>query len=167
MFRIVLSSMLVVSLCFFSGCRSKTGTGEGDMGLNTTLIGDSPLPGGDFESELSRITDVSFETVLFAYDSFKIASSEIAKIEKVASYMRNNGSVRLVAEGNCDERGSKEYNLSLGENRAASVRAYLVELGVPSAHIQTKSYGEERPVDPGHNESSWRLNRRVDFALYR
>lgn len=168
MFRAIVSLVLVVSICMSSGCRSNKGAKSGgDLGINTTLIGDSPLPGGDFASEMTRITNVRFETVMFSYDSFKIAASEISKIEKVAAYMRANRTVRLVAEGNCDERGSKEYNLSLGENRAMSVRAYLVELGVPSAHIQTKSYGEEQPVNPSHNEAAWRANRRVEFALYR
>ncbi len=168
MFRIAIILSLALSICLFSGCRSRRGGQNDDvLGINTTLIGDSPLPGGDFASELTRITDVRFETVRFAYDSFKITPTEIRKIEKVAAYMRANRSARLVAEGHCDERGSKEYNLSLGENRALAVRAYLVELGISSAHIQTKSYGEEQPADPGHNEAAWRQNRRVEFALYR
>ncbi len=167
MLRAVISLVLVVSICLFSGCRSNKGPQGGELGINTTLIGDSPLPGGDFASEMTRITNVRFETIMFSYDSFKIAPSEIRKIEKVAAYMRANGTVRLVGEGHCDERGSKEYNLSLGENRSLAVRAYLVELGVPSAHIQTRSYGEEQPANPSHNESAWRANRRVEFALYR
>ena len=169
MFRVLMSLVLVLSLSVFSGCRSNKGGSQngGGMGINTTLIGDSPLPGGDFASELTRITNVRFETIRFSYDSFKIAPSEIRKIEKVAAYMRSNRTARLVSEGHCDERGSKEYNLSLGENRALSVRAYLVELGVSSAHIQTRSYGEEQPVNPSHNASAWSANRRVEFALYR
>jgi peptidoglycan-associated lipoprotein len=81
--------------------------------------------------------------------------------------MTRNQDVRLIAEGHCDERGSREYNLSLGEHRALAVRAYLVGLGVDGARIQTRSYGEEQPLDPGHDESAWRLNRRVEFALFR
>lgn len=168
MSRVVFCLILAVSISVLPGCRSGKGPADGEMGINTTMIGDeNPLPFGDFAAELTRITDVSFQTVNFAYDSFKIAPSEIGKIEKVAAYMKSNGSARLVAEGHCDERGSKEYNLSLGENRALSVRAYLIELGIPAAHIQTRSYGEEQPVNPGHNESAWSVNRRVEFALYR
>lgn len=167
MSRLILSLILVVSISVLPGCRSDKGPAEGEFGINTTMIGDSPLPGGDFASEMTRITNVRFETVYFSYDSFKIAPAEISKIEKVAVYMKANGNVRLVVEGHCDERGSKEYNVSLGENRALSARAYLVELGVPSSHIQTRSYGEEQPANPGHNESAWRFNRRVEFALYR
>jgi len=167
MLRTITAVAVIALLIVSSGCRGPRGSQDGELGINTTLIGDSPLPGGDFASELTRITDVRFQTIGFAYDSFKIAPSEIAKIEKVAAYMRVNRAARLVAEGHCDERGSKDYNLSLGENRALAVRAYLVELGIPSAHIQTKSYGEEQPADPRHNESAWRVNRRVEFALYR
>jgi peptidoglycan-associated lipoprotein len=167
MFRVLISLVLVLSLSVFSGCRSNKGGSHAGGGMgNTTLIGDSPLPGGDF-SLLTPITNVRFETIRFSYDSFKIAPGEIRKIEKVAAYMRSNRTARLVSEGHCDERGSKEYNLSLGENRGLSVRAYLVELGVSSAHIQTRSYGEEQPANPSHNASAWSANRRVEFALYR
>jgi len=168
MSRVIFALVIVVSISVLPGCRSNKGPVDGEFGINTTLIGDeNALPFGDFASELTRITDVRFETVSFAYDSFKIAPSEISKIEKVAAYMKSNRSARLIAEGHCDERGSKEYNVSLGENRALSVRAYLIELGISAAHIQTRSYGEEQPLNPGHNEAAWSLNRRVEFALYR
>jgi len=114
-----------------------------------------------------RITDVEFESVLFAYDSFQVTGGEVAKIEGVADYLTRNLGVRLVTEGHCDERGSREYNMSLGENRALAVRAHLIRLGLDGSRIQTRSYGEEQPLDPGHNESAWRLNRRVEFVLYR
>ena len=98
--------------------------------------------------------------VLFAYDSYQ-------KVEAVAKYMKSNADVKLVCEGNCDERGSNEYNMSLGEHRALAVRAYLVGLGIDGARIQTRSFGEEKPLNPGHNEAAWHENRRVEFALFR
>jgi len=115
----------------------------------------------------TRIADVEFSSVLFKYDSFQIEESEVWRIEKVADYLRRNSGVRLVVEGHCDERGSREYNMSLGEHRALAVRAYLIGLGVDVSHVQTRSYGEEHPLDSGHDESAWRLNRRGEFALYR
>ena len=115
----------------------------------------------------TRIADVEVDSVLFKYDSFRIEESEVWKIEKAADYLRLNSGVRLVVEGHCDERGSREYNMSLGEHRALAVRAYLIGLGADVSHIQTRSYGEERPLDTGHDESAWRLNRRGEFALYR
>ena len=102
--------------------------------------------------------------VYFDYDSAQINESERSKIESVASSMKG-GSGQVIVEGNCDERGSTEYNLALGERRALAVRAYLVGLGVDGARVQTKSYGEERPVDPGHDESAWSKNRRAEFVV--
>ena len=79
--------------------------------------------------------------------------------------MQNAGVVLLV-EGNCDERGTNEYNMSLGEFRAQSIRNALVAQGIDPARIQTVSYGEEKPAVPGSGESAWRLNRRGDFAFF-
>lgn len=112
------------------------------------------------------VTDVSFENVQFPYDSYKIANSERGKIEKVADYMNRRSDVSLVVDGHCDERGSEDYNLALGEHRALAVRAYLISLGVPADKIQSRSFGEEQPLDPGHNPQAWRLNRRCEFSLY-
>ena len=73
----------------------------------------------------------------------------------------------VTVSGHCDERGSREYNMALGENRALAVRAHLIRLGTDAARIQTRSYGEERPLDPGHSEAAWRRNRRGEFLLFR
>lgn len=125
-----------------------------------------PMP-PEREPEGARITDVAFTNVMFDFDSFTIMPSEVRKIEAVGEYMRNNPTVKLVTEGHCDERGSNEYNMSLGEHRAQAVRAHLVGLGIDAARVQTRSFGEEKPADPNHHESAWRLNRRVEFALFR
>jgi len=154
-----------------AGCRSRKKSTAGDGSLNPSDLGgvyDGGLAQGDVRTEGGeRVTDVSFDAVLFAYDSYQVAGGEGAKLAAVADYMRQNSNVRLEAEGHCDERGSREYNMTLGENRALAVRAYLVGLGIDGSRIQTKSYGEENPVDFGHDENAWRLNRRVEFALYR
>jgi len=158
--------MVVVCACglLTVGCRTRAPKTTGSE--TPTEIGkDLPLP--ERIEDGVRITDVKFDNALFDYDSFQIKSTEIAKIEKVSQYLKDNARVRLVAEGNCDERGSREYNMSLGEQRAGAVRAHLVGLGIAADRIQTKSYGNEKPVNPGHNEAAWRENRRVEFALYR
>lgn len=145
------------------GCRTKkpvTGTGG-----PTEIGGDLPLT--ERIEDGVRLTDVKFDNVLFDYDSFQIRGSEIAKIEKVAEYLKGNPRIRLVAEGSCDERGSREYNMSLGEQRAGAVRAHLVGIGIEPERIQTKSYGKEKPLNPGHDEKAWSENRRVEAALYR
>ena len=148
------------------GCRRWRGQGaEGDVVTPGALEGDYVL--SERIEDGMRITDVNFESVYFHYDSYVVLESEVGKIERVADYLRGNAGVRLVVEGHCDERGSREYNLSLGEHRALAVRAHLIGLGTDAGRIQTRSYGEENPLDPGHSESAWRLNRRCEFALYR
>lgn len=173
MSKVFFRAMMVVCVGIMflsSGCRSTPKTAGVDNSiedLGTQVLGDNPQLGRPFDETMTKITDVSLANVYFAYDSFVVEQGEIAKIEKAAAYMKANSSIRLIAEGHCDERGTKEYNQALAENRSSSVRTYLTQLGIPAANIQTRSYGEERPVDPGHNESAWRKNRRVEFALYR
>ncbi|NQU40304.1 MAG: OmpA family protein [Lentisphaerae bacterium] len=146
------------------GCGT-TGGNTGESLIIEELDGDHALT--DRFEDGTRVTDVSFDAVLFRYDSYQIDSSEAGKLERVAGYLADVTDVRLVVEGHCDERGSREYNLSLGEHRALSVRAYLIGLGVDSQRIQTRSFGEERPVTMGHSDADRALNRRGEFALYR
>ncbi len=128
----------------------------------------SDIPLGDVRPALDdRLTEPEWqvEPVYFDYDSFRVKDAELAKIQMVASKLSGSRDIVLVTEGHCDERGSREYNMSLGEHRALAIRASLVSLGVAGTRIQTRSYGEESPAVDGHNESAWRLNRRVEFAL--
>jgi peptidoglycan-associated lipoprotein len=161
--------MLCLCVVVAAGCRTKskkTVGGEEDLTVN-------PPGNGTTEVLPERTTDAGtpvaekFETVLFAYDSFQVADAEAAKIVKVGEFMKSNADVKLTTDGHCDERGSAEYNMSLGEHRALAVRAYLVGLGIDAARIQTKSFGRETPVDARHCEEAWRQNRRVEFSLSR
>ena len=88
-------------------------------------------------------------------------------VQQAADYMTDNAGIVLIVEGHCDERGSNEYNLSLGEQRALAVRSYIVNGGIDAARIQSRSFGEERPAAMGTGESVWRLNRRGEFAFYK
>ncbi len=168
--RWFLMALMVASVAV-SGCRSKpkTGTGLGPDGNPLNVNSTGVLSGEDINmgSEHLAGTEVrgQFQSVYFAYDSSTVADGERAKVEEVASFLRNNANKALVVEGHCDERGSNEYNLALGERRALAVRAYLVGLGIGADKIQTKSFGEEQPVAMGHNEESWRLNRRGEFVI--
>lgn len=150
----------------FNGGDDTAAMAEGDM-LDPMAVGEDVMalgPRGEFGQP---VTEIAFESVAFPFDSFQIADSERPKIEAVADYMLGNPAVTAVVDGHCDERGSREYNLSLGEHRALAVRAYLISLGVAGDRIQTRSFGEEQPVAMGHNESAWRQNRRGEFSLYR
>ena len=127
----------------------------------------TPATGLPFDQDPNsvRCTDVAFEPVYFGFDASNLQQSEMAKIEAVAAHLKKTGRV-VIVEGNCDERGSNEYNLSLGEIRAIAIRDYLVTLGVDPTKIQTKSYGEEKPAVVGHEEGAWGKNRRGEFAVF-
>jgi len=124
------------------------------------------VSGSRFEDTLQAVQGAKFAPVYFAFDSYALPPSEVSKVEQVAQHLKQNASHVLVVEGHCDERGSNEYNLSLGENRALSVRSHLVNLGIPADRIQTRSYGEEKPAVAGSGEEAWGLNRRGEFALF-
>ena len=105
------------------------------------------------------------ETIYFDYDRFTVKASEAAKLEKVADQLKQNSKHKLRVEGNCDERGTEEYNRSLGERRALSAREFLIKLGVGAERITTTSYGEDKPAELGHDEAAWAKNRRAEFVL--
>lgn len=110
----------------------------------------------------SRRTDL--QTVYFDFDRFDIRDDARPALRGNADGV---GSVdgRITIEGHCDERGSTEYNLALGERRANATKRYLVDLGVPSSKLRTVSFGEDRPAVQGHDESAWRYNRRAEFVI--
>jgi peptidoglycan-associated lipoprotein len=105
------------------------------------------------------------DTIHFAYDSSVVKTGDKSKISDVASYLKNNPLLAVRVEGNCDERGTEEYNRSLGERRALAAREELVREGIAAERVDTISYGEDKPVETGHNEAAWKQNRRDDFIL--
>jgi len=123
-----------------------------DNGNPIQWVGGEPVP-------LNR-------TFYFEYDQARLAQADIRVLAMHAEFLRDFRDRSVRVEGHCDERGSREYNLALGERRAEAVRRYLVSAGVRSTQIQTVSFGEERPVDPGHDEGAWAKNRRA-VMIYR
>jgi len=107
----------------------------------------------------------SFADVLFEFDRYDLTEAGRKTSQEVAAYMRKNPNAKLLIEGHCDVRGTAEYNMALGDRRAASVQNYLVSLGVPAAAISTASYGKERPLDSGTSEAAHARNRRANFVL--
>ncbi|MEM7003840.1 MAG: peptidoglycan-associated lipoprotein Pal [Pseudomonadota bacterium] len=103
-------------------------------------------------------------TFYFDYDRAVLRPADLAALELHAQILRRNTDRSVVIEGHCDERGTREYNLALGERRADAVRSFLLSAGVGSRQIETVSYGEERPEDPGHDDSAWARNRRAIVA---
>ena len=103
--------------------------------------------------------------VYFNYDSAELSPPMRATLEENAAWLARFPSVRILVEGHCDERGTVEYNLALGEERARAVRDYLRDLGVGSGRMRIISYGKEFPLDPGRNEAAWRRNRRAHLEI--
>jgi len=135
---------------------------EDDEGASATAAGEA----GKFEGDPLDDPDspLSQRSIYFDFDSAEIRSEYRPVIEAHAEYLSSNSNTTVTLEGNTDERGSREYNLALGERRAESVKRQMVLLGASASQIRVVSYGEERPVADGHDEEAWRLNRRVDIV---
>ena len=120
---------------------------------------------GEFENMLEDRAALANYTVHFAYDSAAVKKSEQSNLQSVASALGADASTKLLIEGHCDERGTEEYNRSLGERRALALREALAKLSIDPSRVRTISYGKDRPADPGHDESAWSKNRRGEFVL--
>ncbi len=119
-------------------------------------------PNADYSSQFSGPAALrENNTIYFNYDSDQIQDQYIGVMQAHAQYLRDNPDSRVIIEGHTDERGTPEYNIALGERRARSVARYMQNLGVDVNQLSIVSYGEEKPIDPGHSESSWSKNRRA------
>jgi peptidoglycan-associated lipoprotein len=107
---------------------------------------------------------LDLKVIHFDFDKYDIKPGEAALLDANATWLKSNPDVRVQLGGYCDERGTEEYNLALGERRAQAVRTYLAEHGVPADNMSTVSFGEEKPIDSGHDEAAWAKNRRVEFT---
>ena len=110
------------------------------------------------------VVEYDFSTIYFDFDKYNLRADAREALDRNAEIMRANPNLTIVIEGHCDERGTDEYNLALGERRAKAARDYLARLGIDETRINVISYGEERPVSLGHDEGAWRLNRRGEFG---
>jgi len=138
------------------------------MPLPNTNVSSENVPLGNRELIEGMIPDrdtFKANTVHFDFDSAAIKPTERSKIDAVAQVLKSKPNTKVQVEGHCDERGTEEYNRALGERRALAVREYLINAGISADRIFTISYGEDRPVDPGHNEAAWAKNRRAEFVL--
>lgn len=119
-----------------------------------------PVPGSveDFRVSVG-------DRVFFGYDRFDLTPEARSVLERQAAWLRQYPNVRILVAGNCDERGTREYNLALGARRAAAARDYLVSLGVAANRVETVSYGKERPLDARSNEEAWSVNRNAHSQI--
>jgi peptidoglycan-associated lipoprotein len=116
------------------------------------------IEGEVFESKLLK-------DIYFGYDKYEIRREDEEILKENAAFLKKNPKMKIQIEGHCDERGTAEYNLALGERRANHTKKYLVSLGITSDRISTISYGEERPLDPSDNEEAWAKNRRAHIVV--
>lgn len=164
--RLALAAFLITSVAMTTqGCAGKKKNRK-DARLSALKGEDIPLSGRPEDWQFMEPNDpLTFSDLYFDYNSSVIRTEGRDQLEKIAGWLKNKRNVALMVEGHCDERGSKEYNLALGEQRALSVRKYLVGLGVDADRVYTVSYGEEKPLEMGRSESSWEKNRRAHFLV--
>jgi len=186
---LVLIVVISVGLVFsVSGCAKKKVTSEEEMGAAAEKTAPKPgEPGYEkIYEESMAAKDESLEAqaamekehevlegrtsapllpIYFDFDKSNVREDQRARIEKNAVFLKENMAVRVRIEGNCDERGTNEYNMALGERRALNAKKYLINLGIHEDRMHTISYGEEKPLLHGHDEYSWAQNRRDDFVL--
>ena len=176
-----------VVMLLFSGCAKKTATtgeagtgvpleqiqsqeqaGTGQGNIQEGVVGSEGIrePGNKTAISEGR-TSAPFLPIYFDFDRYTIRPDMISRMEHNAKVMLDHPDIKVEIQGNCDERGTNEYNLALGEKRAKAARDYMVNMGVDPGRISIVSLGEEKPLDPGHNEEAWAKNRRDDFIIYR
>jgi peptidoglycan-associated lipoprotein len=151
-----------------AGCQQTApGTAERDAGTDSGSGRDFRTDTGEIETvETVELTEL--KTIYFDYDKSAIRPDQRANLQADFEAIRSQEALGVVTlQGNCDERGSEEYNLALGERRAASAKKYLVDLGISASRLKTVSFGESKAAVAGHDESAWKWNRRVDFAVNR
>lgn len=151
---------LFVMAAVMNGCIFKKKKGGSDLG-------DSPLEAFPLDSftEATGADAEVLKNVYFDYNKYAIKSEEVAIVDAISSWLKDKTKTHLLVEGHCDERGSNEYNMALGEQRALAVRQYIIDKGIPAGRIQTISYGEEKPAVQGHDEKAWSQNRRAHFMV--
>jgi peptidoglycan-associated lipoprotein len=122
-----------------------------------------PPPGPSISQQAFQ--EFQNQDIYFDFDKYDLRTDARTILDRKASFLNQNSSVRVQIEGHTDERGTVEYNLALGERRANAAKQYLTTAGISAGRLSTISYGEERPLDPGHNEAAWARNRRDHFVI--
>jgi peptidoglycan-associated lipoprotein len=172
--RIGLVWIAVSAIATALGCASTEygeeggGTSGRGSGLTGEEVGGSEFEryGGAMGSELSEAERdaLGLQTVYFAFDEYSLSGVARETLRRNAEILRSHPDILVEIQGNCDDRGSEEYNLALGERRARAAKDYLVDSGISHGRISTVSFGENNPVAMGQNERAWQLNRRDEFV---
>lgn len=174
LFRFLLLVLILGSTACRRGKKNDAGAIDDSMYSDLPPISEfeefpsEPLPEGraGFDS-MSMVDSSALAPIYFGFDSSSVAAGEMSKVNATVDSMLSDSSLGVILQGHSDERGSREYNLALGERRALAVRDILLSMGVSADRIQSLSYGEEMPAVEGFDENAWSLNRRVEFQLMR
>ena len=126
---------------------------------------DAAIPPAQTASGAKERLNQVFDDVYFNFDSAALSSDAMSSLTRIAERLKSDPATMIRIEGNCDERGSDEYNLALGDRRAYAARQYLSTLGISAYRLATVSFGKEKPADPGHDEGAWARNRRDEFVV--
>jgi peptidoglycan-associated lipoprotein len=146
---------------------SASGSSSGSASSSSSASGGSTSSASTTETQMSpadKLAQVG-NTVFFGFDSAELSAEAQGTLDRQAAFLNVNPTLMIVVEGHADERGTREYNLALGDRRAVAVRDYLLAKGLNSARVRTVSYGKERPAVVGSNEDSWAKNRRAATVL--
>jgi len=160
--------MALIALMAIAGCGGKKATTappptEPAASSTTTPPVETPTDMGG-QTPATEVAPMSLSDAYFDFDSYALSSEAKGTLEENAKQLKASTAGSVTIEGHCDERGTKAYNLALGEKRANAAKDYLVALGISGSRINTVSYGKERPFDDGHDESAWAKNRRAHFV---
>jgi peptidoglycan-associated lipoprotein len=136
-----------------------------DLPIKQAKVAESNM--GEIQKNAGQIDELksALAKIYFDFDSYNLSGTARSDLVKNAKLLKKDSVGKVRIEGNCDERGSDEYNLALGEKRANVAMRYLVTLGIPAERLSVISYGKEKPADPGHDETAWARNRRDEFAV--
>jgi len=144
-----------------AACSSTKSTGPDVAATDNANTGVSSIVAGSQEDLEQNVG----HRVFFGLDHYSLTPQAQATLQRQADFLKQHSNVRVVVSGNCDERGTREYNLALGARRAEAARAYLVSMGIDSSRVTAVSYGKERPIDPRSTEEAWSLNRNATTTI--
>ena len=171
---LIITCSILLALAFMNGCASKKKVVE-EPPKQEVKKPEEPkpapkpqvkqVPTKQVEEKVAELSESALETIYFDFDKSDIRADQRDRMNRNARLLNDNKTVKIRLEGNCDERGTNEYNMALGDRRANSVRQFLMDYGISDSRITTISYGEERPIDAGHNEDAWAKNRRCEFKI--
>jgi peptidoglycan-associated lipoprotein len=168
--QLVLLCLPLFAVLVLSGCSKHKEVAEpappaAPVTENPTPPPPAPAPAEPTPEQPNKTVQDQLADVFFDYDSAELSSSAQSTLDANGKVLNDHADASLTIEGHCDERGTVEYNLALGDRRAQSAKDYLVRFGVPGTRLSTISYGEERPFADGHDEAAWAQNRRAHFVV--